>query len=562
MTSSIDGSESILRLKTLCLSHSEVKLPKADEHAALLFNGLGARRWQISLQCDSLSFRKALLSIYPRLKTVNGYNLWFVNKEKRFQIIPEKVNNPRRIKNFLSTFNAECLLIIPVTNIQLMEENLEKLEKRNEEFSTNTKYALIKERVEYGTVQLCLICGSNGGGCDGALETVDSVMHESSKIAEKIFSFLGIVDSVKSEPLYRGKKICRRCLIAATELSDMECSSDSESRCTSRDEDSLESTDLSPQNNICQTQPLDFSKSSSDSSSSSSPPNSPPPTNMEYNMNPYGHIDTENVVTGSSLPLPLCNPIYTRKANSITTAPLYPMNNQRGYARSQNTAKGLSNSGISSSSSYSDSNQSRSLKYNHSSRKYSRTVPYTTQQQSVGSATAGFSFGRSLMLPTFAPSRTENEGGNWQPMSARYMELADQQAAVSAQLFLAHKSANLRVPGLYSELFSRQAAAITEHHALSASAGGGRVYRETTSPVSSDEESPRAMDATMYMKPASEEYDDERQLLNRDRKNSTGSGSPDGSYGASSDSMEEEAANEKRKPMKKRKISTTLSTDN
>ena len=41
MTSSIESSDDILRLKTLCLSHCQVKLPKADEHAALLFNGLG-----------------------------------------------------------------------------------------------------------------------------------------------------------------------------------------------------------------------------------------------------------------------------------------------------------------------------------------------------------------------------------------------------------------------------------------------------------------------------------------------------------------------------------------
>ena len=30
------------------------------------------------------------------------------------------MNNPRRIKHFLSSFNAECLLIIPVSNIQLV----------------------------------------------------------------------------------------------------------------------------------------------------------------------------------------------------------------------------------------------------------------------------------------------------------------------------------------------------------------------------------------------------------------------------------------------------------
>ena len=35
------STEDVLRLKTLCLAHSEVKLPRADEHAALLFNGLG-----------------------------------------------------------------------------------------------------------------------------------------------------------------------------------------------------------------------------------------------------------------------------------------------------------------------------------------------------------------------------------------------------------------------------------------------------------------------------------------------------------------------------------------
>ncbi len=79
-----------------------------------------------------------------------------------------------------------------------------------------------------------MICGSTGGGCDGALETVDSVMRESSKIADKIFSFLGISEPRSRDGyLYRGKKICRRCLIAATELSDIDMeSTDLESRYT------------------------------------------------------------------------------------------------------------------------------------------------------------------------------------------------------------------------------------------------------------------------------------------------------------------------------------------
>ena len=326
-------------------------------------------------------------------------------------------------------------------------------------------------------------------------------------------------------------------------------------------------------NNICQTQPLDFSKSSSVSSSTSSPTNSPPPPNMEYNINPFRDTDTDKVVTASSLPL--CNPMYTRKTtSSITTAPIYPMNNQRGYPRSQN-AKGDMNNGVSS--------QPRSFKHHHSSRKQhnSRVMPYPShqdvtsgyntsqnQEYNVGhnrvshqaAGSAEHAFGRAMLMQGYAPLGG-NERSSWQPMSARYMDAADQRAAVSAQLFLAHKNANMRVPELYSELLSRQAAAMTDHQAISSSAVGSGGYRET-SPASSDRGTPPAMSASMYRQPNSEEYDDERQSPNRDGLNSTGSGSPGGSSGASCDSMEDEAASEKRKPMKKRKISTGLSSDN
>eukprot|EP00088_Acartia_fossae_P031248 TRINITY_DN32161_c0_g1_i12.p1 TRINITY_DN32161_c0_g1~~TRINITY_DN32161_c0_g1_i12.p1 ORF type:complete len:802 (-),score=250.97 TRINITY_DN32161_c0_g1_i12:1075-3480(-) len=564
------STEEVLRLKTLCLAHSEVKLPRADEHAALLFNGLGARRWQISLHCDSLSFRKAILSIYPRLKTVNGYNLWFVNKEKRFQVVPEKVNNPRRIKHFLSSFKAECLLIIPVTNIQLMEENLEKLEKRNEELSNARKNSFLKDREDYVNSPLCLICGSTGGGCDGALETVDSVMQESSKIADKIFNFLGThggggksggvgADGGKCSEEYRGKKICRRCLIAATELSDMEDSTDNESRYTSGDDGSCIAKE------DCQTQPLDFSNKSC-SSSSEGPPSptpsiqrpavAPPPSSYVYPFSSTAPspsssqalISTTSVAphyphklgigggggsTNSIASLALCNPIYTRKGSTTTTAVLHPMAHHNPSLPQQHQSSrynrshpaGLATAGTRPSKHHQHNSTSRSNSRYRTSSTTASSLPYPPPPQTkVGhhhlqhhdrepmhapgaitpppqvlpssylidhdynnvvrnymsrhhpatntpSPTSALDYPRDghHTASSSSPPPAAPPGPN-SPKSHHWLAAANgggmhlDEAALSAQLYLAHKSANLNVPGLYSGLLAARHHQQQEHH--------------------------------------------------------------------------------------------------
>ncbi len=353
-------------------------------------------------------------------------------------------------------------------------------------------------------------------------------------------------------------------------------------RCTSREDNS------SVAREDCQTQPLDFSKSSVSSGSPSSPP-SPSSSIDRYAPAPPPHspysprLDSDKVLAGS---LPLCNPVYTR---NIATAPVYPLSSQSAspYSRSQNSssAKGLNSSSVSSScGSSTSSSQSRGfLKHHSRTIKYRQhaTAPYshlsrdqmdagyeqhpdpvssTSISHTAAAGIGGYGFGSRLMLPaaTISPM-TSSESGNWlSSTSARYMD-PDQRAAVSAQLFLAHKSAHLSVPGIYSGLFGRPQLSETSVSASESSAAAdimstgrllaGRMDRD-------DDISPPPMDHDV------DRCLDDRQSPIRDGLNSTGSGSPGSSSGAGSDFMEDEAANEKRKPMKKRKISTGMTSDN
>ena len=295
----------------------------------------------------------------------------------------------------------------------------------------------------------------------------------------------------------------------------------------------------------------------------------PAPPHSSYSP----RLDSEKVLAGS---LPLCNPVYTR---NIATAPVYPLSQSASpYSRSQNSsAKGLNSSVSSSCGSSTSSSQSRGfLKHHSRTIKYRQhaTAPYShlsrdqmdagyeqhpdpvssTSSHTAAASIGGYGFGSRLMLPaaTISPM-TSSESGNWST-SARYMD-PEQRAAVSAQLFLAHKSAHLSVPGIYSGLFGRPSLSETS---VSASAAdimnnsrllAGRMDRD-------DDISPPPMDHDV------DRCLDDRQSPIRDGLNSTGSGSPGSSSGAGSDFMEDEAANEKRKPMKKRKISTGMTSDN
>ena len=93
----------------------------AEEHGFLLFCGLGARKWEVEMNCNSLTFKQAILNIYPRLRSVIGYNLYTVAKDKKtFEKIPEKVNTPKRIRSYLGSHFTGCMIIVPVSDIVLV----------------------------------------------------------------------------------------------------------------------------------------------------------------------------------------------------------------------------------------------------------------------------------------------------------------------------------------------------------------------------------------------------------------------------------------------------------
>ena len=110
----------VYSLKTMCLAKKCVQMPSKEEHGFLLFCGLGARKWEVDMNCNSLTFKQAILNIYPRLRSVIGYNLYTVSKDKNFERIPEKVNTPKRIRQYLGTHFTGCLIIVPVSDIVLV----------------------------------------------------------------------------------------------------------------------------------------------------------------------------------------------------------------------------------------------------------------------------------------------------------------------------------------------------------------------------------------------------------------------------------------------------------
>ena len=116
------------QLKTMCLAKKTAQMPTKEEHGFLLFCGLGARKWEVDMNCNSLTFKQAILNIYPRLRSVIGYNLYTVSKDKKqFERIPEKVNTPKRIRSFLGPLFTGCLIIVPVSDIVLVSLTLKTL---------------------------------------------------------------------------------------------------------------------------------------------------------------------------------------------------------------------------------------------------------------------------------------------------------------------------------------------------------------------------------------------------------------------------------------------------
>jgi len=220
----------VYSLKTMCLAKKCVQMPSKEEHGFLLFCGLGARKWEVDMNCNSLTFKQAILNIYPRLRSVIGYNLYTVSKDKNFERIPEKVNTPKRIRQYLGTHFTGCLIIVPVSDIVLMEEKREHLRQIDVRQSTDgsRKSSLTAEPDQSRHHRsLCLICGKiektpgTGSFYKVMEETIDCYGGKGETIVKKLTDILGFNFESKKKML-ASTEICKKCLRTTTEVVRME----------------------------------------------------------------------------------------------------------------------------------------------------------------------------------------------------------------------------------------------------------------------------------------------------------------------------------------------------
>jgi hypothetical protein len=229
-------------IKTMCLAKKTVRMPTKKEHGFLLFCGLGARKWQCSMDCNSLTFKQAILNIYPRLRSVIGYNLFTLASDKKtFERIPEKINTPMRMRVYLGASFTGCLVIVPVSDIVLMEERREHIRQQDIEDSkpasthTAMPQGLYYQKQEEPTVflqqeelaacrSLCLICGkiekTPGAGIFHNImeEPLPGASDPRQVIAKKLTDILGFNFEQSRKKLIASNEICRKCLRTVCDL--------------------------------------------------------------------------------------------------------------------------------------------------------------------------------------------------------------------------------------------------------------------------------------------------------------------------------------------------------
>lgn len=226
---SSEPAEQMYQLKTMCLAKKTVQMPTKEEHGFLLFCGLGARRWQIGMDCNSLSFKQAILNIYPRLRSVIGYNLWALTKDrKNFERIPEKVNTPRRMRSYLGSLFTGCLIIVPVSDIMLMEERREHLRIRDMKEFRDLKGPPMQNMEAENRLSRssCLICGkmekTAGTGSFHKIHTETMSCPDGGGgevlIVRKLTDLLGFSFDGTKRRMPVSDEICRRCMKSVKEL--------------------------------------------------------------------------------------------------------------------------------------------------------------------------------------------------------------------------------------------------------------------------------------------------------------------------------------------------------
>lgn len=221
----MEREDQMYQLKTMCLAKKMVQMPSKEEHGFLLFCGLGARRWQIGMDCNSLSFKQAILNIYPRLRSVIGYNLWALTKDKKnFERIPEKVNTPRRMRSYLGSLFTGCLIVVPVSDIMLMEERREHLRIRDMKEFRDLKAPNVQnmEAENRPSRSSCLICGkmekmAGTGSFHKILTDTLTCPEGEVLIVKKLGELLGFSFDVTKKRMNVSDEICRRCMKSVKE---------------------------------------------------------------------------------------------------------------------------------------------------------------------------------------------------------------------------------------------------------------------------------------------------------------------------------------------------------
>ena len=229
------------QIKTMCLAKKEVRMPTKKEHGFLLFCGLGARKWQCSMDCNSLTFKQAILNIYPRLRSVIGYNLWTLTSDKKtFERIPEKINTPMRMRTYLGASFTGCLVIVPVSDIVLMEERREHIRQMDIEEAKPAAHAQAPTSYQKQEVHkafthhpaeepavrrsICLICGriekTPGTGVFHRImeEPLPGATDRTQVIARKLTDILGFNFEQSRKKFIASNEICRKCLRTVCDL--------------------------------------------------------------------------------------------------------------------------------------------------------------------------------------------------------------------------------------------------------------------------------------------------------------------------------------------------------
>ena len=229
---SMSSENSLLQtfqLKMVCLAKKTAKMPTEEEHDFLLIYNLGLRKWKVDMNWNWRTFSQVVYNLYPRLRSVGGYNLYIASKEKKlFMPIPEEFNTPKKIRSHLGPLFSVLLspsgylMIVPVFDIVLPRLVMEEKQEHLRQIEVRQTQAPEPDRRH-----LCLICDNSemtpGTGSFYRImeETPECYGGRGETIVKKLTDILGFNIEAKKE-LLASMEICTKCLQKTTKVVWME----------------------------------------------------------------------------------------------------------------------------------------------------------------------------------------------------------------------------------------------------------------------------------------------------------------------------------------------------